>query len=837
MEKLNVLKTRNLDLCISCEICSAACPMEAITMEDKFGQFLPKIDDEKCNKCKICLELCPGIDINPSMLRNEKIFNNMLDGQCLESYTAYSNNLKIRKNSASGGLITNLITELMKNKDFDSVFVLNFDKFDGKPARLKETHKIDEILKAAKSKYIPASVYNVIKTLEIGDNRKHIIIGTPCQIHGIKKHITKFNIPKENFLFIGLFCEKTLNLNIIQYFEDTYKKSNEKLIKFEFRTKEKHGWPGNSKIYFDSGRNIIIDRSVRIQLKKFFQLNRCLFCYDKLNKSADISFGDCYIAGESDFNGKSSVIVRTEKGKQIFDKYSYLFNLEKVDVDEVRKSQHLMDKMDNLEFAKVLIKKNNIYPNLISEYKINSHTARRLSKLQRHIKWGQNYNINKIKYSLFITKLENMIYSIIRIIKKPIIAGITVGECFFSYFYVKDRLSSRDRTRENVIIIGGDLFNKGAQAMTFTVVDQIKKRYPDKNIYLFSTQDFNRTDVEKSGYKFKILPWDLTIKLKLLSFWNKLLMKNSIYDHLENNVESVIKNGDFIVDISGYALSSQWHWFGSFNYLLNIILSRRYSVRYYIFPQSIGPFNYPLKYNILLCLLMKLYLKYPKRIFPREKEGLAWVRKFTKKNVEQNHDIVLQTKQYNLSNIYNKNLYPKHITIKPHSVAIIPNLRVIEKTNPDDIYLVYASLIKRLINANKTVYLLRHSYEDLEICKKIKNNYLDNNCVQLIPDDLNAFELENILKQFDFVIASRYHSVIHSYKNGVPALVIGWATKYFELLEDFDQSDYYFDVRDGININEINNKLDKMIQEYTCEKDIIINKMDFITKESIFDIL
>ena len=783
MESSHVMNTRELDLCVSCEICLAACSAGAITIEYKFGQFLPKVDNEKCTNCGLCIKLCPGIDIDPLGFRHKKDSNDVFCESCLESYTAYSNDTMIRKNSTSGGLITNLITELIKNKEFDAAFVLNFNKFDGKPVRLKETHKIDEILKAGKSKYIPASVYNVIKTLEIGDNRKHIILGTPCQIHGIKKYITKFNISEENFLFIGLFCEKTLNFNIIQYFEDTYKKSNEKLIKFEFRTKEKYGWPGNSKIYFDSGRDMIIDRSVRMQLKKFFQLNRCLFCFDKLNKLADISFGDCYIAGESDFNGKSSVIVRTEKGKQIFDKYSYLFSLKKVDVDEIRKSQHLMDKKDNLEFAKVLFKKNNINPDIISEYEINNHTARILSKLQRHIKWGQNYNINKIKYSLFISKIESMIYSIIRIIKKAIIAGITVGECFFSYFYVKDRLSSRDITRENIIIVGADLFNKGAQAMTFTVVDQIKERFPDKNIYMFSTHDFDRSDVEKSEYTFKILPWDLITKLKLLSFWNKLLMKNSKYGHLENNVESVIKNGEIIIDISGYALSSQWHWFRSFDYLLNIILSRKYSVQYYIFPQSIGPFNYPLKYKIFLYPLMKLYLKYPKRIFPREKEGLVWIHKFTEKNVEQNHDIVLQTKGYDLSNIYDKEFCPKDMQIKPNSVAIIPNMRVIEKINPDEIYLVYASLINRLINANKIVYILRHSHEDLEICTKIKNDYLDNNCVQLIPDDLNAFELESILKQFDFVIASRYHSIIHSYKSGVPALVIGWATKYFELLE------------------------------------------------------
>ncbi len=51
--------------------------------------------------------------------------------------------------------------------------------------------------------------------------------------------------------------------------------------------------------------------------------------------------------------------------------------------------------------------------------------------------------------------------------------------------------------------------------------------------------------------------------------------------------------------------------------------------------------------------------------------------------------------------------------------------------------------------------------------------------------------------------------------------------------------DYYFDVRDDININEIENKLAKMIRQHKCESDKIINKINVITKENIniFNIL
>lgn len=838
MKDLNVIKTKELDLCISCEICLAACPDGAITMENRFGQYLPKVDDEKCTLCGLCLEICPGIDINPFELKYDTVTDDIFDGPCLESYTAYSNNLDIRKNATSGGLITTLIVELIKNKEFDVAFTLPFDASTAKPARLKATKKTSEIINSAKSKYVPASVYNLIMALKKEANSRCIIVGTPCQINGIKKYLRKSKISEENKLFLGLFCDKTLNFNVISYFEHIYRKSNEKLVKFEFRTKEKYGWPGNTKLYFDSGRELIVDRSVRMQLKKFFQLNRCLFCFDKLNKLADIAFGDCYIKRKGNFNGKSSVIVRTKKGEEIFDKYSYLFTLERESIKKIRKSQRLMEKKDNLDYAKVFIKENDIYNDAFSDYEINNQVSRRLSKLQKYIKWGQKYNINKIRFSLFLSKKSGKLRAIYEYTKDKLIAGIILAEGLFIYMFSKKRHISRRMTPRNIIITGGELFNKGAQAMTFTVVDQIRRRFPEKKIYLFSMGDFDREDEEKSMYKFDILPWNLRTKLRLLGFPNTLFIKKrGKYGYLEENIRDIIKNTDFFIDISGYALSSQWGLFISIDYLLNIIIAKKHSVPYYIFPQSIGPFDYPLKDKIFLFPIMKLYLKYPKRIFPREKQGLRYVRKFSKKNAEKSYDIVLQNKGYDLSNIYNKDVHFKNIKIEPNSVGIVPNSRVIERAKPDEIYSVYYSLINRLIEAKKTVYILRYSQEDLGVCEKIKNLFAEDKSVKLIPDDLNAIELEKIIKQFLFVIVSRYHSLIHSYKNGIPALVIGWATKYSELLENFNQLDYLFDVRNEIDTNKAGSKLYNLIQNYKLEKEKIAHKMKFLIKENIFDTL
>lgn len=52
---------------------------------------------------------------------------------------------------------------------------------------------------------------------------------------------------------------------------------------------------------------------------------------------------------------------------------------------------------------------------------------------------------------------------------------------------------------------------------------------------------------------------------------------------------------------------------------------------------------------------------------------------------------------------------------------------------------------------------------------------------------------------------------------------------------DFDQLDYFFGVRDSIDINEINDKIDKMIQSCEYEREKIIGKMNIINRENVFD--
>jgi len=45
----------NEKICCGCKYCGIICPEDAILMEGDYPELIP----EKCNKCKLCLYVCP----------------------------------------------------------------------------------------------------------------------------------------------------------------------------------------------------------------------------------------------------------------------------------------------------------------------------------------------------------------------------------------------------------------------------------------------------------------------------------------------------------------------------------------------------------------------------------------------------------------------------------------------------------------------------------------------------------------------------------------------------------------------------------------------------------
>ena len=391
-----------------------------------------------------------------------------------------------------------------------------------------------------------------------------------------------------------------------------------------------------------------------------------------------------------------------------------------------------------------------------------------------------------------------------------------------------------------IILTGGQLYNKGAQAMTFITVQEMKSRFPDKEIIVYSDLDSKRSKEEKDNYKFKILKHP---NIKTLFY-----LKGGIHriaslllgvDKKEvEKTRNILSRTDMLIDISGYALGSNWRFPKMLTYTMRLALVKKYNIKAYLMPQSFGPFDFKGFKKVIADYNIKNYLKNAYVINAREQEGKKLLeKKYKLKNIQKSTDLVLRSKEIDLNNICFENKENKKIDIdkEKNNVAIIPNMKNFLYGNKEEIIKVYQLIINKLLDKNKKVYVLRHSYEDIEACIAIKELYAENENVVLLDDELNCTEFNDLIKKFDFAVASRYHSIIHSYKNGIPCIAIGWATKYHELLGYFNQSKYILDVRQDIKTVNIGSLIDNMIDMQDKNSDIIRDRANLEQENDIFE--
>lgn len=329
------------NLCNRCGTCVGLSEGKII-FDNKTGDYLPKIVERIASgEIEKILEACSGWAFDFPKYRNllyGKSFFHTYLGPYKGIFIGYSNDSFIRRNSASGGILSSVLIWLLENKRIDGAVVLKMsDKTPWLTEPVIATTKQD-ILDAAQSKYIISSTNEILPELrKFSGNLAYV--GLPGQVQSVRKLQLSDNTAVKNIKYIfGPFYGNTLHFSSITSLLRSYGiKDYTKIKKLYFRYGD---WPGNMRIELNDNRII--------ELKKFYAnylipshiLKNSLLCTDFTNEFTDISGGDAWAPKyEERGKGFSLVIPRTDQGLEILTKMETegFISLDKIDVDEAIK--------------------------------------------------------------------------------------------------------------------------------------------------------------------------------------------------------------------------------------------------------------------------------------------------------------------------------------------------------------------------------------------------------------------------------------------------------------------------------------------------------------------
>lgn len=395
----------------------------------------------------------------------------------------------------------------------------------------------------------------------------------------------------------------------------------------------------------------------------------------------------------------------------------------------------------------------------------------------------------------------------------------------------------------NYLLTGAEFNNKGAEAMTLVALKNIYNYDKKANIFIMFFGKYPEFDLKENINFFEVSTYQIE---HMLGNFSKFFMKDRIKDIIKafvpekksyfwkyKNAKSILKSIDAMIDISGFSFSSKWGDGDTVEFANKILLLKKYGAKVYLMPQSFGPYDY--KDNKVLQYGLNA-LKQCDRIFAREKVGYDSLKKFGLTNVEYCPDSVLIEKNFNPFILLKNNKSVEEIEfINDNNVAIIPNYRLIDKGgyNKEKLLNLYKDIICKLLSNHK-IYLIAHAGEDLEICKIIKNMFNDNDNVILIDHVMISFNYENACQNFQFIVASRYHAIIHAYKQFTPALVLGWADKYQDITHLVNQDEYLIDYT---NSEAVMQSLERIENNYKNEKKVIEECLKNIQQSDCYKVL
>lgn len=310
-------------LCHGCGTCAYMQP-EHITMVDVPDQgrrplVLHVLGREADTSS--ALRACSGVGYASAVSPGDRTISELRTGwgPVLEVWEGAATDAEIRFAGSSGGVATAVALFAIDARSMSGV--LHITARQDIPY-LNETvfsTTRDELLAATGSRYAPASPCERLDLVEDAPGPA-VLIGKPCDIAGATlARRTRPALDSKLGLTIAVFCAGTpTTQGTLQLLAAAGVDDPGDLISVRYRGR---GWPGRAEVKARSPHGEVVqsfsyEESWGAILQKHRQW-RCHLCADHTGELADISVGDPWYRPTGDDPGRSLVLVRTERGREL----------------------------------------------------------------------------------------------------------------------------------------------------------------------------------------------------------------------------------------------------------------------------------------------------------------------------------------------------------------------------------------------------------------------------------------------------------------------------------------------------------------------------------------
>ena len=330
---------------MGCGMCSLACPNGAITLVDMVNRGIrPIIDENKCQKCSTCVQVCPGVGLVHGPFPSGVIPSlKTAWGPVLEVWEGYAVDEEIRYKGSSGGVATAMALFSIETKKACGVLHAGVDPEN--PLRNIPVFSRDRksLISCTGSRYAPAAPCERLDLIEQAEG-ECVFIGKPCDVAALQKYqAVNPTMEARVGLTISIFCAGTPTTEGTHKILQRFGLEPGDVAEFRYRGR---GWPGKTiAIVHNNGSRqqyeMAYEESWGNILSNHGQL-RCRLCPDSTGEFADISCGDpWYRQIEPNDPGRSLVLVRTERGRQFLKEavQAGYVRLKKVESEALPRSQ------------------------------------------------------------------------------------------------------------------------------------------------------------------------------------------------------------------------------------------------------------------------------------------------------------------------------------------------------------------------------------------------------------------------------------------------------------------------------------------------------------------